>query len=74
VTRIVAIGEEALLEGYALAGVEVTAAADPRRVRELWSALDPDEVGLVVLTRAARIALGPQLSTGSGIVWVALPE
>jgi vacuolar-type H+-ATPase subunit F/Vma7 len=74
VSRIVAIGEETLLEGYALAGVSVTAAPDAGSVLEAWSALEPGDAELVILTRAARDALGAALSAESGIGWVVLPE
>jgi vacuolar-type H+-ATPase subunit F/Vma7 len=74
VSRIVAIGEEVLLEGYALVGVDVAPAADAGAAGDAWAELEPGEVGLVILTSAAREALASQLSAASGIVWVALPD
>ena len=55
-TRIVVIGEEARVAGFALAGAEVVGAADAAGVRAAWSALG-DDVGVVVLTPAAHRAL-----------------
>jgi vacuolar-type H+-ATPase subunit F/Vma7 len=70
-SRVVAIGEEAALAGYALAGVEVVGAVDPAAVVDAWKALDAD-VGLVLLTAAARSALEGILDRAS-LAWVALP-
>ena len=70
---IAAIGDDARLAGYALAGVQVHAAGDDGAVREAWERL-PDEVGCVLLTAAARAALGrvstsdrPGLGRGAGL-------
>jgi len=65
-SRVVAIGSSLELVGWALAGVEVLDAVHPEDVRRAWAGLD-SEVGLVVLTPAARAALparleGPLLS------------
>ena len=70
-SRIVAIGEEALLAGYALAGVELIAADGPDRAREAWDQLG-DDVGLVLLAPAARRALSEMLHR-PGLLWVVLP-
>lgn len=56
--RIAALGEAALVEGYALSGVLVIAAEDPAHVRTAWQDLPPD-VEVVFLTPAAAQALGP---------------
>jgi vacuolar-type H+-ATPase subunit F/Vma7 len=72
-SRAVAIGEEALLEGWALAGVEIVPAGDARSVQEAWESLDPDVV-LVVLTPSARTALGRKLDAEAETMWVSLPE
>jgi len=56
VSRIVVLGEEARVEGFALGGGEVIAAATADQVRDAWEALDVD-VGVVVLTPAAARAL-----------------
>ncbi len=70
-TRIVAIGEETQFAGYALAGVEVVATVDPERVRQAWAELR--EVGLVLLTAAARRAL-PDPIDRDDLLWAVLPE
>jgi vacuolar-type H+-ATPase subunit F/Vma7 len=72
VSRVVAIGEEALLDGYALAGVEVVAVRDDRAARRAWAELGED-VGLVLLTPEARGALGHLLGD-DGPIWVVLPR
>ena len=55
-TRIVVLGEEARVAGFALAGADVVRAEDAAEVRAAWSALG-DDVGVVVLTPAAHRAL-----------------
>lgn len=54
--RMAAIGEAALVQGYALAGVAVTVATGHYHVRRAWEALDP-QVMVVVLTPSAAAAL-----------------
>jgi hypothetical protein len=41
-------------------------------VRDAWQAL-PEDVGLVILTAAARAALGAELSAQEGRLWVVMP-
>lgn len=55
--RVVAIGEEARIMGFALAGVLICPAADADTVRAAWRDLQPDDA-LVILTPAAAEALG----------------
>lgn len=57
--RIVAIGERARIQGFALAGVSVIDADGAAEVRAAWHAL-PEGVGLVILTAAAHAALAAQ--------------
>ena len=56
---IVAIGERALIQGFALAGVSVITADGADTARAAWRAL-PDGVGLVILTAAAHAAVATQ--------------
>lgn len=56
--RVVAIGEQVRVAGFALAGVHTLPAEEPDAVREAWRNL-PDDVELVILTPAAADALGP---------------
>jgi vacuolar-type H+-ATPase subunit F/Vma7 len=70
-SRIAAIGEQAKLAGYALAGVELIEADAADRVREAWEQLGA-HVGLVLLTPEARQALPDQLHR-RGLLWVVLP-
>jgi vacuolar-type H+-ATPase subunit F/Vma7 len=55
-STVAAIGELALVRGFALAGARVLAAEQPAQVRDAWWSL-PEEVGLVVLTGPAAQAL-----------------
>jgi vacuolar-type H+-ATPase subunit F/Vma7 len=57
--RIVAIGEEARIMGFDLAGVVICPAADAAAVRAAWHDLRPDDA-LVILTAAAAEALGDE--------------
>jgi vacuolar-type H+-ATPase subunit F/Vma7 len=59
--RIVAIGEEAHIMGFALAGVVVYPATDVGAVRAAWEGLRPDDA-LVILTPAAAEALGDEVA------------
>lgn len=70
-SRVVAIGERERLRGLALAGVGVLRADDPDAVRAAWTAL-PADVGLVILTVAARAAL--PLGERTERLWVVMPE
>jgi vacuolar-type H+-ATPase subunit F/Vma7 len=58
--RIVAIGEEARIMGFALAGVVVYPAADSAAVQAAWRDLRTDD-SLVILTAAASEALGDEV-------------
>ena len=58
--RIVAIGSDCELAGYALVGVEVLEADNPGAVRRAWDDLGAN-VGLVLLTHEARRALPDRL-------------
>lgn len=55
---VAALGEGARIEGFALAGVLLRPAEDPAAVRSTWREL-PREVAVVILTKAAALALGP---------------
>jgi vacuolar-type H+-ATPase subunit F/Vma7 len=59
--RIVAIGEEARIMGFALAGVMIYPAADAKAVRAAWQELR-DDVELVILTPLAAKALGHEVA------------
>ena len=73
-SEIVAIGERERLCGFALAGVDVVAAADPADARAAWAALSAD-VALVILTPAVHAALeGDELAQRGQRLWVVLPE
>jgi vacuolar-type H+-ATPase subunit F/Vma7 len=69
-SRVVAIGAPVELLGYELVGVDVVEAAEPDYVRAAWASVGPD-VGLVVLTQAARAAL-PETLPRENPLWVVL--
>jgi vacuolar-type H+-ATPase subunit F/Vma7 len=71
VSGIVAIGEELLLAGYALAGVDVLPAEDAAAARAAWEAL-PADTGLVLLTRSAYAEVGRDVR-GRRVLWAVLP-
>jgi len=56
-TRVAAIGERQRVIGLATAGVMVVPAEGAQAVRAAWYGL-PADVGLVILTPAAAVALG----------------
>jgi len=71
VSGIVAIGEELLLAGYALAGVDVLPAEDAAAARAAWEAL-PFDTGLVLLTPSAYAEVGRDVR-GRRVLWAVLP-
>lgn len=70
--RIAALGERERVRGFAFAGVHLAAAEDAQAVRAAWRAL-PREVGLVILTPAARAALGTELAEQRELLWAVMP-
>ena len=70
---VAAIGEPGRVAGYALAGAEVRPAEDAAAALDAWRSLDPT-TELVLLTRAAADALGPELDEQDRRIWVVLPE
>jgi vacuolar-type H+-ATPase subunit F/Vma7 len=70
-SRAAAIGPEALLAGYALAGVEVLPAAGDAAVRAAWEAL-PGEVELLILAPEALAVLRERLSERPEVLWALL--
>jgi vacuolar-type H+-ATPase subunit F/Vma7 len=72
VSRVVAIGEHELVDGYGLAGVEVFSAADPGSMRRAFAEVEGD-AGLLILTPAAEAVLAQRLAEPQLFVWVVLP-
>jgi hypothetical protein len=72
VSRIVAIGEAGLLDGYGLAAVEVRPAEDAVAAVRAWGGLGAD-VGLLILTPSAERALSSQLAESRDLVWAVVP-
>jgi vacuolar-type H+-ATPase subunit F/Vma7 len=69
--RVAAIGERECVYGLAFAGVDAVAADDSAAVQAAWRGL-PYDVGMVILTPAARAAL--ELSEAEERLWVVIPE
>lgn len=70
---VVALGEQALLEGFQLAGASVHGAETDDEVRRAWTAL-PDNAGVVILTPRAAGALGTALTDPNSPMTVVLPS
>jgi vacuolar-type H+-ATPase subunit F/Vma7 len=70
--KIVAIGEEERLAGYALTGVTVLPAADAESARAAWTEL-PSGTALVLLTPSAATALAGRARERQ-LLWAVLPE
>ncbi|HEY8281868.1 MAG TPA: hypothetical protein VIG28_05250 [Leifsonia sp.] len=70
---VVALGESARLEGYALAGVIVKVAESADEVLDRWVTLDP-HVGVVLLTLRSAEALGARIEAPGAPMTVVLPE
>ena len=67
-----ALGEHALVKGYALAGVDVVVAESPEEVRQAWRQI-AETVLVVVLTPSAAQALGTALTDPLSPMSVVLP-
>lgn len=72
-STVTAIGELALLEGFALAGVRVEGSDDEEDWLEAWESLGGD-VGLVLLTPASRRALSATLGRRRTVLWTVVGE
>ena len=72
-SRVVAIGDERRLGGYALAGVEVMAATSAVEATAAWDSLAED-VAVVVLSPGAHAALAGRLDERPTVVWAVLPS
>ena len=70
-SRVAALGAPRQLAGFALAGVTVLPADTDDDVRRVWRTLDP-EVSVIILTSAARQALGGLLDERSEVMWATL--
>jgi len=70
---VVALGEQALLEGFRLAGAGVIAAETDDAVRRAWTEL-PSHAAVVILTPRAAEALGTVLAEPDSPMTVVLPR
>ena len=72
-TTVAALGEDALVEGFALAGAVVFGADDTAAVDRAWDAL-PSDVAVLILTRRAADRLRPRLAERPSLVITVGPE
>lgn len=70
---IAAIGEQALLEGFRLVGVSVSAGYTDEEILHAWTALSQDTAIVVLTPRAAR-ALASVLADPRSPMTVVLPS
>ncbi len=71
--RVAAVGRAVAVSGYALAGVLVLVAEDDDAVLAAWDHL-PADVEVVILSSAARQALGAACETGHPPFTVVMPS
>jgi vacuolar-type H+-ATPase subunit F/Vma7 len=71
-SQVVAIGEEELVAGYALAGATALPVRSEDEVLAAWEELEPD-TALVLLTPSAHAALADAVRERR-LLWVVLPE
>lgn len=69
---IAAIGEQALLDGFRLAGVSVFAGSTDEEILNAWRAL-PRDTAIVLLTPRSAQALEPVLADPHSPMTVVLP-
>ncbi|HSO63490.1 MAG TPA: hypothetical protein VLQ78_00190 [Ornithinibacter sp.] len=70
--EVVAIGDPALIAGFALAGVRMCPAADAAGVRAVWGATSV-RAAVVILTADAADALGAARTAPSAPLTVVMP-
>ncbi|MET3204919.1 MULTISPECIES: V-type ATP synthase subunit F [unclassified Arthrobacter] len=70
---IAAIGEQALLDGFRLAGVSVFAGSTPEEILAAWSTL-PRDTAMVILTPRSAQALESVLAAPHAPLTVVLPR
>lgn len=69
---VAGIGDDAALEGFALAGVHVVIAAGDAAIHAAWASLDAS-VGLVILSARAAEVLDSDLDRHPGRLTVVMP-
>ena len=70
---VAALGEQALLEGFRLAGACIFAAETDDDVRRAWAEL-PGNAAVVILTPRAAAALGAAMADSRSPLTVVLPS
>jgi len=69
---VVTLGEKGVLEGFALAGVELIQAETIEEARAGFPRLGP-RVAVVILTKAARDAVADLLAARPEVLWTVMP-
>jgi vacuolar-type H+-ATPase subunit F/Vma7 len=72
VSRVVAIGEESRIQGFALAGVTTCPTERKQETCAAWRALS-DETAVVILTPSAADHLAGQLDRRPDVLTVVMP-
>ncbi len=72
-SRAAVIGDASASPATPSPGVEVHAAERRGELREAWERL-PDDLGCLILTAAARAALGARLPQRPALLWVEVPD
>ena len=72
-TTVAALGEGALVEGFALAGAVVFGADDDAAVDRAWEAL-PGDVAVLILTPRAAARLRPRFAERPSLLVTVGPE
>lgn len=71
-SRVIALGEELRVQGFALAAVELVTAERPDGVVAAWRRL-PDDVAVILLTPMAAAALSGHLRERPRLLHAVLP-
>lgn len=69
---VVAVGETHELQGFALAGATVVAAASDDEMEAAWTAVGED-VGLLILSARAAMVLGHRLADRPDLLTAVMP-
>ncbi|MGH7618713.1 MAG: hypothetical protein ACREPM_15945 [Gemmatimonadaceae bacterium] len=72
-SSLVALGERAQVDVFALAGVPAIVADTAADARAAWTALESD-VAVVILSAAAHEAIADLLPSRPDVIWTTIPD